>query len=92
MADEKTYCPVHLEVQGKIAEIQRVQKERPCQENTEKLRNLEKMDTRLEKDSDAQWVDINKLKRMVYMGAGATAVLAFLGSIIGGLLKSGVKP
>ena len=92
MADEKTYCPVHGEVQEKIAEIQRVQKSRPCQENTEKIRNLEKMDTRIEKTSDAQWVDINKLKRLVYMGVGATAVLAFFGSIIGSLLKSGAKP
>jgi hypothetical protein len=80
MADEKIYCPVHTEVQEKIAKIEAKQDSRPCQGHTVKIENLEKSDTK-------QWLDIDRLKRLVYIGAGATAVLAFLGSIIGGLLK-----
>ena len=87
MEQEKTYCPVHLDVQGKLLEVQRVQQTRPCQENTEKIKNLKEMDSRIEKTIDEQWIVINQVRRLVYMGAGATAVLAFLGAIIGGILK-----
>lgn len=86
MADEKMFCPAHSDVQEKVGELQRVQKNRPCQENTEKIRNLERMDIRLEKAIDEQCIVINQLRRLVYMGAGATAVLAFLGSIVGAML------
>jgi hypothetical protein len=85
--DERTYCPAHQEVQEKIGEIQRVQKSRPCQENTVEIKHLKEMDSRIEKTIDEQGIIIDRLRRLVYMGAGATAVLAFLGAIIGGILK-----
>jgi len=80
MSNGKEYCPIHTEVQAKILAIQAKQESRPCQTNTEKISTLEK-------DSINQWLTINQLRRIVYMGAGAAGVFAFLGSILGAVLK-----
>ncbi len=63
-----------------LRKIKDKQDKRPCSEHTVKIEGLLKSD-------DEQWVAINKLRAMVYMGAGATGVLAFLGSILGTYLK-----
>ncbi len=74
------YCPMHTRIEGEVKEIQTVQKGRPCQTNTEKIANLER-------DKVDQWTSINQLHKLVYMGAGPEGVLAFLGSILGAVLK-----
>ena len=80
MSNGKEYCPIHTEVQSKIKDIQTRQENRPCQTNTEKIKSLES-------DKIDQWKEINQLRRIVYMGAGAAGVLAFLGSMLGVILK-----
>jgi hypothetical protein len=87
--DEKTniFCPGHPEVAKDLREIKQKQMDRPCGENTARITALERADTRMEEDNKDQWSAINNLRRLVYMGAGATAILAFLGSVLGAFLK-----
>lgn len=73
-------CPVHGQVQQDLDNIQEVQRTRPCTGHEERLKTAETT-------NKEQWEAINSLRKMVYMGAGATAVLAFLGSILGAFLK-----
>lgn len=80
MSNGKEYCPMHTKIEIEITEIKTTQKDRPCQTNTEKIATLER-------DRIDQWKTINQLRRIVYMGAGAAGVFAFLGSILGAVLK-----
>lgn len=83
----KELCSVHEILQQDIRDIKKKQEGRPCQTHTEKVLGLERADSRIENDNKDQWVAINKLRIMVYMGAGATGILAFLGSVLGTYLK-----
>jgi len=81
------FCPLHETVQRDIERIKSKQGERPCQGHDERIKSMEKSEERMTRDNNDQWDAINNLRKMVYMGAGAAGVLAFLGSIIGGYLK-----
>ncbi|TRZ44514.1 hypothetical protein D4S03_11965 [bacterium] len=83
----RTFCPVHETVQRDIETIKSKQDGRPCQGHDERIKSLGKSEERMSRDNNDQWDAINSLRKMVYMGAGAAGVLAFLGSIIGGYLK-----
>jgi len=74
------FCAGHGEIQRRITSVENKQGGRPCGGHEARLKGIEKSD-------DDQWAAINSLRRMVYMGAGAAGVLAFLGSIIGSVLK-----
>ena len=81
---ENLFCPVHKEVKADIDKIELVQIARPCIAHDVQISALEKSD-------DDQWVEINKLKRLVYLGAGGVGAAAFLGSILGSLTISYFK-
>lgn len=85
MAD--LFCPVHGEVQATIKEIRARQEARKCLTNESDIAHLRSDMDKIEKENEKQWTHINSLRRMVYMGAGATGVLAFLGSIFGTWLR-----
>lgn len=76
---EDLFCPVHKEVKSDIERIESVQIARPCIAHNIQIAALEKSD-------DDQWVEINKIKRIVYLGAGGVGAAAFLGSILGNLI------
>jgi len=79
MADD-IFCPSHAEIQADLTRVKQKQDARPCQDHGARM-------IAVERENKSQWEAINGLKKIVYMGAGATAVLAFLGSIIGAILK-----
>ncbi len=81
------FCPLHEMIQKDITDIKGRQEGRPCQTHTAEITALGKSEKRLEDDNRDQWTAINRLRAMVYMGAGATGILAFLGSILGTYLK-----
>ncbi len=83
----KEYCPVHKIFERDITDIKERQEKRPCQTHTAEISSLVKADTDFKNENKEQWIAINRLRIMVYMGAGATGVLAFLGSILGTYLK-----
>ena len=78
------FCPVHKEIKADIDRIEGVQLARPCIAHNVQIASLEKSD-------DDQWVEINKVKRLVYFGAGGVGAAAFFGSIIGNLIISYFK-
>jgi hypothetical protein len=80
MPIEPITCPLHTDLTKKVDRMEIKQDERPCQGHEERIKNAEKV-------NDLQWTEINLLKKLVYMGAGAAAVLSFLGSIIGSWIK-----
>lgn len=73
-------CVLHEVVESRLRRIEDRQDRRPCNAHEERLRVLKESD-------EEQWKAIDDLRRLVYIGAGAAGVLAFLGSILGGLLK-----
>ncbi len=74
-------------LQQDIRDVKRKQEGRPCQTHTAEISNLAKTDIDFKNENKEQWIAINRLRIMVYMGAGATGVLAFLGSIVGAYIK-----
>ncbi len=83
----KEYCPVHKIFERDITDIKERQEKRPCQTHTAEISSLVKADVKFEKENSEQWTAINRLRIMVYMGAGATGVLAFLGSVLGTYMR-----
>lgn len=79
---EEMFCPMHPETQQAIRDIKARQDSRKCLTNESDIRHLIE-------SSKEQWIAINSLRRFAYMGAGATGVLAFLGSIFGAWLMKG---
>ena len=75
------FCSVHKEVKADIDRIERTQEARHCLAHEVQIDALEKSDIN-------QWTEINKLKRLVYIGVG---VAACVGSIVGNLLIDLVK-
>lgn len=75
------FCPVHGEVKADIEKIEQVQGSRHCIAHEVQIEALEKSDNN-------QWKEINKLKRLVYIGVGISACV---GSIIGNLLLDYIK-
>ena len=69
------------EVKTDIDRIERVQEARHCLAHEVQIDVLEKSDVN-------QWTEINKLKRLVYIGVG---VAACVGSIVGNLLMDLIK-
>ena len=78
---ENLFCSGHREVKADIERIERTQEARHCLANERAITSLEKSD-------DLQWTEINKLKRLVYLGVGGVGAAAFFGSIIGNLIIS----
>jgi hypothetical protein len=74
-------CPVHDTVVQDITRIKNNQDGRPCQDHTAQL-------TALTKTGEAQWKEINRLKVLVYTGAGA---MAFVGSLAGSVISKYLK-
>ena len=85
--DDKTFCPVHLEVQSTIREIKAKQDSQHCLTHESDIRHLQEAVVDIKIIHRDQWSAINKLRWVVAMGAGGAGVLAFLGSIIGAWLK-----
>ena len=86
MADD-LFCPLHGELQSTIKKIEGRQEARKCLTNESDIEHLKATIVEIKLTDDKQWTSIDNLRRLVYMGAGATAVLAFLGSVLGALLK-----
>ena len=86
---EELFCPVHKDVQAEIIKIKEKQDARRCQSHEAQLNNLVDSLDETKGVNKEQWAEINKLKVMVYTGAGGAGVLAFLGSIIGAWLTKG---
>jgi len=74
------FCLSHEDIKRKIEKVEDRQATRQCDFHTEKLKSLER-------SVEAQWKAINSLRTLVYMGAGAAGVLAFVGSILGALVR-----
>jgi len=81
-------CSLHAGLQAEINRIKMTQEARPCRENAVRLESIKEALGEIKDTNSEQWKEIDKLKRLVYMGAGAAGVLAFFGSIIGGFVKS----
>jgi hypothetical protein len=75
------YCPLHNTVCSQLTKVEENQEGRKCQDHERRIIHLEESAT-------AQWNDINRLKVIVYTGAGASA---FIGSIIGAVLAALLK-
>ena len=76
---ENIFCPVHKDVREDIDRIERKQEARLCIAHEVQIKSLEK-------NNEGQWREINKMKRLVYVGVGIVWVAAFLGSTVGNLL------
>jgi N-acetylmuramic acid 6-phosphate (MurNAc-6-P) etherase len=83
---------LHSIVKETLGTIVQIQRDRPCGVNTTRIDHLERADKYIASDNKDQWTAINQLRRLVYMGAGAGGVLAFLGSILGAILQKKVGP
>lgn len=69
-------CPACSFLTRDIADIKKKQENRPCGENSNKIKTLEESDT-------DQWTAINDLRRTVWGWKGGMALASFLGGIIG---------
>ena len=85
------FCPVHKELVADIKEIRATQTARHCQSHEAQLHTLNRDDEELKEENKNQWIAINQLRRMVYLGAGGVGAAAFFGSILGNLLISYFK-
>ena len=86
MSDE-LFCPVHGDTQASIKDIKVRQDTRKCLTHESDILHLKETVGEIKLENTRQWTSIDNLRRLVYMGAGATAVLAFLGSVLGAVLK-----
>ncbi|MFA5381849.1 MAG: hypothetical protein WC356_01700 [Candidatus Micrarchaeia archaeon] len=75
------FCPLHDTVCGRVEKVEEAQGGRKCQDHERRIIHLEQSD-------QSQWNDINRLKVIVYTGAGASA---FIGSIVGAILAALLK-
>ena len=75
------FWPVFKEVKADIDRIEQVQAARHCLAHEVQISTLERSDNN-------QWKEINKLKRLVYIGVGVSACI---GSIVGNLLLDYIK-
>ena len=90
MADE-LFCPLHGTIMQDILIIKNKQESRHCQGNEAVIAGLDSDLTRVEKDNAEQWIAINQLRRLVYMGAGGVIVASFIGAMLGNLLIGFLK-
>lgn len=74
-------CVLHERLEGDINDIKKTQKERPCQDHTARLKNVEK-------SNDEQWTAINELRRTVWKWAGVATVAGCVGSVLGGIIMT----
>jgi len=81
------FCPVHKEITGELTLIKTRQETRHCQAHEAQIRGLVDDIIRVDKVNDAQWLKIDRLMIMVYSAGPVTALLAFLGSLLGTYLK-----
>jgi hypothetical protein len=89
MAD--MFCPLHGTVIADLQAIKSKQEARHCQGHEVMIAGLDVDLTRVEKDNTEQWVAINQLRRLVYMGAGGVIVASFVGAMLGNLLMGFIK-
>jgi hypothetical protein len=89
MAD--IFCPIHKEVSQRIDSITSIQGSRHCGSHEAQIGGLQDDVARIDYDNREQWVAINNLRRLVYMGAGGVSMAAFLGSILGNVLVNMMK-
>ena len=80
-------CPLHPVHEAKLNRIEAKQDNRPCIAHDAQLLALKEDTQDIKEINKLQQTAIDSLKRMVYMGAGAAGVLAFLGSVIGQIIK-----
>lgn len=69
-------CPACAFLTRDVEDLRKTQKNRPCGENSNKIKTLE------ESDAD-QWTAINELRRTVWGWKGGMALASFLGGILG---------
>lgn len=86
MTDE-LFCPVHGDLQAKIAKIEGRQDARHCQAHEAQIGGLVDDITRIDRINESQWTKIDRLTILVYSAGPITALLAFLGSLLGAYLK-----
>jgi len=85
MANE-LFCPLHGTVIADITNIKAKQEARHCGANDVLIAGLDDDLCRIERDNSEQWVAINQLRRLVYMGAGGVIVASFVGAMLGNLI------
>ncbi len=87
------FCPSHIEVQGKIRDIEQKQGRRPCDTHTAEIKSLGGDIAKVEADNKTQWKAINQLRFLVW---GGTGIMALIGSAFGNLIisyfRGGGKP
>ena len=85
------FCPVHKEVLQDLREIKAKQDTRFCASHEARLNSLDNDGDRFELDNRDQWVAINQLRRLVWIGVGAVTFAGFAGSIIGSLIMNWLR-
>ena len=85
------FCPVHKEVLIDLREIKAKQESRLCASHEARLNSLDNDTDRIELDNREQWVAINQLRRLVWIGVGAVTFAGFAGSIIGSLIINWIR-
>lgn len=85
------FCPVHKEVLTDLREIKAKQDGRRCSSHEARLNSLDNDADRIETDNREQWVAINQLRRLVWIGVGAVTFAGFAGSIIGSLIMNWMR-
>ena len=85
------FCPLHGTFLADIEKIKAKQDTRHCAANDVLITGLDADLTRVEKDNAEQWIAINQLRRLVYMGAGGVIVASFIGAMLGNLLIGFLK-
>ena len=78
------FCPVHKEVLTDLREI----RAKPCSSHEARLNSLDKDVGDIDLDNRDQWVAINQLRRLVWIGVGAVTFSGFAGSIAGSFIMS----
>jgi hypothetical protein len=85
------FCPVHKEVLTDLREIKSKQDTRHCSAHEARLNSLDSDAIRIDIDNRDQWVAINQLRRLVWIGVGAVTFAGFVGSIIGSLVMNWMR-
>lgn len=91
MEKPEIFCPVHKEVLTDLREIKVKQDSRHCASHEARLNSFDKDVGDLEIDARDQWIAINQLRRLVWIGVGAVTFAGFAGSIAGSLVMNWLR-
>jgi hypothetical protein len=80
-------CPIHHEVSDNLKLILNKQDSRQCQAHEAQIQGLEQDISRIDETNKQQWTKIDRMSNLLYSAAPITALLAFVGSLMGAYLR-----